>query len=853
MCMDPPKQKRLVISYKEPLILFVIFLLFLIPPVAPQEDTTPLIFSNAFYEANYDGIDRVNALVQTTDGGFALAGSTYGGMWLVKTDANGVILWNKTYGGSYASTLVQTTDGGFALAGIDSYEIYYKARWILVKTDENGNFLWNQTIFDKHEAREWRNCPSALIQTTGGGFVLAGTTPFVGPDANADIWLVQTDADGLVLWNQTYGGPWVDEASSLIQTADGGFAIAGKTCLCGAAACDMLLVKTDENGVPLWNQTFEGPEGDYASDLVQTTDGGFAFVGTTWSDMVDGLADVCLVKTDANGVIQWNRTYEETGIVHASSLVQTQDGGFALAGTKYGSNSDIWVAKTETNGEIFWSQTYGGIWNEEASTLIETTDGGLAFAGTTSSFGAGGVDMWLVKTNMNGVIEWHTAYGGTKTDDLDATNLIQTPDGGFTLAGVITSYGVGGPAEDICLVKTDTKGTMTFMRTYGKKMYDETFTLIQTSDGGFALAGITSSSAIGGGYGTWISDPRPWKENPTDGEMWLVKTNANGVVQWNQTYGKINPYGDTALLQTIDGGFALVGTIKSSGTDNGRILFLKVDSEGKILCNQTYRDLEYNTVSVIVQTVDGGFVFMGTTQQAPLEPPDDPRDIMLMKIDANGTVQWSQTYGELDDERTPVLVQTIEGEFLLAGATYSEDPYRQWFLRLTKINSTGVVLWSQDYRFLEYHFVSALIQTEDRGFALTGGTIPWGDGNQDISLVKFNENGAPLWSRTYEETGQDLGSALVQTADGGFAIVGSTTSYGAGDWRMLLVKTDASGWPIWIRSYGKAGSKNLGSLGIESSRSQSITNHRTPGMEALTTSTVIIVLISKMTKHKRNK
>ena len=351
------------------------------------------------------GSDFAVDLVQTTDGGYALVGSTesFGAgntdVWLVKTDAFGNHLWNKTYGGTgvdYANVLVQTTDGGYAFAG-HTYSGVSKDAW-LVRIDASGNHLWNRTYGGVSEDRAY-----ALVQTTDGGYALACSTDSSGA-GRSDFWLVKTSIDGSHEWNKTYGGTSIDDPLAMVQTVDGGYALTGRTGSFGAGSTDFWLVKTDANGNHLWNRTYGGVSEDRAYALVQTTDGGYALTGPTYSFGV-GNGDGWLVKTDASGYHLWNRTYGGSGVDWFYSVIIASDGGYALTGptSSYGAgSSDVWLVETDALGNAERNQTYGGTGQDYAGSLIQTSDGGHALAGGTKSFGAGSDDLWLVKT-MRGI------------------------------------------------------------------------------------------------------------------------------------------------------------------------------------------------------------------------------------------------------------------------------------------------------------------------------------------------------------------------------------------------------------------------------------------------------------------
>ena len=361
-----------------------------------------------------------------------------------------------TYGGKsgdYARALVQTGDDGYLIAGwTGSYGAGSEDAW-LVKTDANGNVQWNKTYGAGSMDEAY-----ALVQTADGGYVLAGLTASYG-DGGADCWLLKADAGGNAQWNKTYGGKDSDYASALVQTSDGGYALAGATDSFGAGDYDFWLVKTDANGVEQWNKTYGGAYADQAYALVQTADGGYALAGQTES-LGNGQPDFWLVKTDASGNLEWSKNYGGWWNDWANALVQTDDGGFALAGwtaPSYATLQDAWLVKTDAEGNMQWNETYGGANNEIANSLIRTGDGGFALAGWTApEGGASNHDFWLVKTDANGVEQWNKTYGGASLDEAYA--LVQNSQGGYALTGFTVSFGAG--YNDIWLVVTDASGVV---------------------------------------------------------------------------------------------------------------------------------------------------------------------------------------------------------------------------------------------------------------------------------------------------------------------------------------------------------------------------------------------------------
>ena len=256
---------------------------------------------------------------------------------------------------------------------------------------------------------------------------------------------------GLIMWARTYGGTGNEFALSVVANSDGGYTIVG-----GAAesveVSGFWLIKTDESGDMLWNRTYGGLAYDVAHALIETADGGYAIVGRTTS-FSSGYYDFWLVKTDAAGNMEWNKTYGGTEWDIAHSVVQTSDGGYVIAGStdSFGAGlDDVWLVKTNSSGNMEWNKTYGGTGNDSAHSIVATSDGGHAIAGYTNSSGAGANDFFLVKNDATGNMEWNQTYGGSSLDE--AYSLVATSDGGYAIAGTTKSFGAGD--QDFWLVKT---------------------------------------------------------------------------------------------------------------------------------------------------------------------------------------------------------------------------------------------------------------------------------------------------------------------------------------------------------------------------------------------------------------
>jgi len=358
-------------------------------------------------------------------------------------------LWTRTCGGSgddWAYSVQQTTDGGYIVAGwTHSLDTGY-SDFYLVKTNSLGDTLWTRTYGGSID--DFARC---VQQTADGGYILAGNTLSFGA-GNWDFYLVKTNSLGDTLWTRTYGGSDWDWAYSVQETADGGYIVAGHTESFGAGADDFYLIKTNSQGDTLWTRTYGGSSWDVAFSVRQTADGGYIVAGGT---TCFGTMCFLLVRVNGQGDTLWTRTYSYGGNEWDEMVCvrQTADGGYILAGRteSFGAEGyDFYLLKTDSLGDTLWTRIYGGSEDEKAVSVQQTTDGGYVVAGWTESFGAGGYDFYLVKTNSQGDTLWTRTYGGSA--DERARSVQQTTDGGYIVVGVTHSFGAGH--WDFYLVKT---------------------------------------------------------------------------------------------------------------------------------------------------------------------------------------------------------------------------------------------------------------------------------------------------------------------------------------------------------------------------------------------------------------
>jgi hypothetical protein len=333
------------------------------------------------------------------------------------------------------------------------------------------------------------------VQQTGdGGYIMTGVTTSYGAGGQ-DFYLVKIDTDGNLSWSRTYGGINSDAAFFVQQTGDGGYIMAGTSYSFGAGACDILLVRTDASGNLLWSKSFGGASEDYCRSAQITSDGGFVILSASRS-FGAGDYDAYLIRTDGSGNILWNKTYGSIGFDDAQYVQQTSDGGYIIAATseKFGAGEqDVYLIRTDGNGNVLWSKTIGGTGIDIPYYIGQTDDGGYIVSGATMSYGAGDFDVYFIRIDGSGNVLWNKSYGGTGRES--AHSVHQTCEGGYFLAGLTSSFGAGW--YDHYYIRTDGSGNFIESKTYGGIEYEHNYEAKKSIDGGYYMLGITKSFGAG--------------------------------------------------------------------------------------------------------------------------------------------------------------------------------------------------------------------------------------------------------------------------------------------------------------------------------------------------------------------
>lgn len=394
-------------------------------------------------------------------------------------------------------------------------------------------------------------------------------------------------------WATIYSGSDWDEPHAVDQTSDGGYIVAGETASFRPGYREFWILKLNSDGTVAWQKTYGGTdprEDAKAWSIQQTTDGGYVVAGWRHNLASDSI-DYMVLKLDASGGVVWGKTYGGNRLNVARCVAETADGGYVVAGTTryYGAgNDDFLLLKLGTDGSVDWQKAYGGADREQPYSVQQTTDGGYVVAGFTHPSELSQSDMWILRLSADGNVVWQKTYDGNRGDQ--AYSIRQTTDGGFIVAGITNSLYRNSPTDDIWVLKLYDDGTVEWEKSYGGDGGDMAWCVRQTGDGGYIVAGATATRCFSAGCS----------------DFWLLKLGSDGTVAWERAYG--GNYCDYAdmIEQTTDGGYVVAGDTASFGSPkNGHdFLVLKLDSNGEIPGCKAMRTTQAGVVNTVAAVTD---------------------------------------------------------------------------------------------------------------------------------------------------------------------------------------------------------------------------------------------------------
>ncbi len=352
----------------------------------------------------------------------------------------------------------------------------------------------------------------------------------------------------------------------------------------------------------------------------------------------------------------WTKTYGGIYSDIVRCVQVTSDGGYIMTGStaSYGAGDmDVYVIKTDSLGDTLWTKVYGSPYSDRSEWIECTTDSGYIVAGGLG-YSVGNLDIWLLKINIWGDTLWTKIFGGVNWDG--PWSVRQTHDNGYIVCGKTESYGAGW--SDVWLIKTDSAGDSIWTKTYGGIHHDYGYSTIQTRDYGYLIAGCTYS------YGAGQSD------------AWLIKTDSLGNDQWTKTYGGTNYDFVYEMAETQDHGYFISGMTQSFGSGNSDAWFIRIDSLGDTLWTKTYGDTGYEYAESGVQTADGGYIACGYKSNNWIY------DLWIIKLDSLGNLMWTKLLGHSEHDYGQSIRQTPDLGYICAGHYDIAGSSDIWLIRL---------------------------------------------------------------------------------------------------------------------------------------------------------------------------
>lgn len=413
-----------------------------------------------------------------------------------------------------------------------------------------------------------------------------------------------------------------------------------------AVAFGCLLVSASTSFSQTFQRTFGNTGSQTGTCIKSTLDGNYIIAGMA-SGFSNGYEDVYLEKMDTGGNLLWSKAYGGTYKDRAYYLSTCSDGGFIVTGSTSvfttGSNTNLLLLRTDSDGNIGWSVQVGGSADDFGWYTDQANDGGFIAVGSTKSFNTGNWDGYVVKTDAAGTLQWTKVIGGSNSDEFHGMN--KTSDGGYIVTGLTSTNSFG--SSDIWLMKLNSVGDTLWTRQYGKATEDAGNSVVQTSDGGYIIAGDIHVNPAAGNHNSC-----------------LVKTDASGTLQWAKTYGS-NPGTEIAwdVRQTSNGGYLFSGASAFYGNGGGGdILTIRTDNAGNMKWARAYGGTSFDDFWYSTKTPDEGNMLVGLTYEGG-------HNILVVRADSLGNSTCNTTTVS-PDVNIPVL-QVRSGTTVITGGTAS--------------------------------------------------------------------------------------------------------------------------------------------------------------------------------------
>jgi hypothetical protein len=580
--------------------------------------------------------------------------------------------------------------------------------------------------------------------------------------------LIKTDSKGKVEWQETYDvGDYIG-AESVLQTQNGGYLVTGYSSLDDGYS-DIYLLKTNSMGKQEWVRYIGTTQDDEAELIRQVKDGGYIILGRI------GL-DVTIIKIDSNfGGSSTKNVICSISSPAANQVVKRRVSISGRASALYSEIIRVEVRIDEGDWQVIGDTPYSWTYSWDTSTVRNgrhTIDAraynGEQYSDITSVEVTVENDKPLSPGRSKPI--WKQVFG--KDEYLTGFSVQQTNDGGFVIAGNSENFFPGtGDEFDVHLLKTDKEGKTVWSKSYGD-LSDEIGRFVeQTIDGGYIVAGRRDA------------------DRKRSFEALILKTNGNGDLLWDRTFGGHNNDEAYCVKQTADGGFIISGSTQTYGSGRNDVWLIKTDSKGNEEWNMTYGGEEHDYGYSVLQCTDGGFIVVGKTESFTQRYDDE--DLYIIKTDDVGNVQWSRVYGETGTDEAAAVIQTLDGGFAVVGKTTITEPTTNakfvdaW---LIKLNGEGNEQWNVTYGGNSADSIVDIVEAHDGGYLMVGQTNSFSkeDGSA-LWIIKVDTFGKVQWSKTYSEDETEYAWDVEPTSDGGYVILAQTED------DFTLIKIDNKG------------------------------------------------------------
>ena len=713
-----------------------------------------------------------------------------------------------------ANHVLKVEEGFLILGYTTSFGNGGKDLWI-IKTDNSRNKLW-----DKFYGGMNLDYGIKVIKAYDAGYIILGQTHSFG-NGSGDIWLLKIDDLGNIVWQKTYGGENLDTGYDICTSNENGYVIAGTTVSKKTNSMDGYVFKVDSVGNMIWEQIYGGLSIDVFSSITKKNEEyGYVLFGHTKSYMLDKS------RKKKKGFI---------GRIIASMF-------------KKEPSSEAWIMDIDEYGDRNWHNTYGGKKEDVGKSIDAFSDNSFLLTCETESFGRGKKDIWLLKIDGNGKIIWDNTFGGKKNDIYGSTlvysnnsifisgqRLIKNK---FSLRSILTFNSQKKSSElanyrtfiarlngkgdivwenddfedqkcitpymttlgkniliagqkstpfngsgDAWVISMNKKGEVIWDANFGGRGADGWNYAFVTKDGGYLSVGYTDSYGFG------------------KNDIWIIKTDFSGEKEWSKVYGgKLDDFGWGAT-ESVDGGYVITGETFSFGNGQSDIYIFKIDSVGNKVWSNTFGGLSEDVGYSIVNSDDGGYVIASQTRSYG----KGGNDGMIVKFDSLGTKKWNRVYGGKGLDYFKSITNDSLNGYVIAGGTrsFNNGDSQGWVMN---VDENGYLKWEKTYGDNGEDGFNMITRSKDNNFMAVGYSESFfSKGMKDALMVKIDSSGNKMWMNLFGGKSDDIANSVFECKDGGFAIVGETTSFGSGKNDILILKTNSNGVQKWKSTIGGKG------------------------------------------------